>query len=740
MIIRPIIPAQTPAGAQAPARSIPGRGAAIADIWIKDRYQDWSLSLKQAMAEMDREQASYETKAKYLKDQINTLEKSILDLVKSDVTDAKNVRDALVRVDATTQRTQTAVMQETGRGLRAKEALEQRRAEEAGREARFKAGEEGKRYRAAQTARARQMGKTYDVSSILETKLGTADTAETVLNLLPTAKTPDERKAVLEIAFQMKVDESYDEKVNAGDKGESVAKEAREEADSFIREKLEEKPSAKASYDELVEEKDLLGKLPPIDTKAVNLPAIPLETKEAAAKIGPMAGGLGRGGFRLTDADLAEIAKRNPQIAEQLSAARNRLDNLYTQQKELKAPDLGSARERARANYAREILGRTPGQMEVREADRGMLDFIANLTPEDRADLLSRARLTPKAQREEPLFTMEEPPKDSMLMESEAAVDKKMKEELASPSLTTPETSSERMYQINIPLTEEEKMYQRNIPLTEETTGEAPVEAPIGSPEREFAVGERTEGFGQGQIGKILSPADIAYWKKVEQREATRSPAAQPTGQTTEQLIGQIKFAREILADPNSTQEERLLAQEYVDKLGPRKSRIDELAAIESARGMQPDVTQAYKATPPVAPEQQLPTPESLTERIGKPEKSEVKPGPKIKSPVQVELDTIARYYGQARNDLNNPKLFKKYFDSGIGEKALSLYELYAVGTEYQRPSNEQLSIIKDEISRGLAFGSKEFEDAMKAYAALKSASEKGWNLSNYKEAGIIKD
>ena len=155
---------------------------------------------------------------------------------------------------------------------------------------------------------------------------------------------------------------------------------------------------------------------------------------------------------------------------------------------------------------------------------------------------------------------------------------------------------------------------------------------------------------------------------------------------------------------------------------------------------MQPDVTQAYKATPPVAPEQQLPTPESLTERIGKPEKSEVKPGPKIKSPVQVELDTIARYYGQARNDLNNPKLFKKYFDSGIGEKALSLYELYAVGTEYQRPSNEQLSIIKDEISRGLAFGSKEFEDAMKAYAALKSASEKGWNLSNYKEAGIIKD
>jgi len=710
MIIRPIIPAQTTTGA---VRSTPGRGAAIADIWIKDRYQDWSLSLKQAMTEMDREQASYDTKAKFLKGQIENLQNNITDLVNANARDAASVRNAITKVDATTSRAETSIMQEQGRAARAAQTLEQRQAEEETRNIRFAAGEEGKLTRAKLAAARPKPEKVYNVGSkqaVIDDDVLTKKTTAARVAAFQTTKItdPEAKKYLIDILLR----DEYAKARNAG----KTQEEARLEA--FDKVKAAHKDAAsKDVVDKVAGEQGYFAK----DTS--DFPTdVPVPQATGTTAVRPM-GGSARGVRSRMDVSqeyIDELRAKDPIAAKELEQAMQKLNILYSQQEALKAPELGSIRERARANYAREILGKTPGQMEARGADRGMLDFIANLSAEDKEDLLSRARLTPKGSRTKPLDAMEEPTKDPMLKATEAAVDAKIEQDLAKkpfPSGERPFTGKTKEGKAL------ETTYDSSPLLIEEEVTEDLVTPTSVTPTTLIDSAPKT---------KELSAEDKAYWESVEQKEAARRSPSQDSAQ--------LQFAQEILADPSSTQEERLLAQEYVDRLGSRRSRIDELATIESARGMQPDVTEVYKTTPPVAPDQQLPTPESLTEQIGKPGKSEVKPGPKIKSPVQVELDTIARYYGQARNDLNNPKLFKKYFDSSIGEKALSLYELYAVGTEYQRPSNEQLSIIKDEISRGLAFGSKDFEDAMKAYAALKSASEKGWNLSNYKEAGIIKD
>jgi hypothetical protein len=127
MIIRPIKPATT---TTAQPKSVPGRGAAIADIWIKDRWNDWSLDVKQALFDMEKEKATDKAKRDYYTKQIDALYEERRKLQELDAKDTMNWRDNMTTIERQKIQSGTqasiAVMEEKGRMERSRAELTSR--------------------------------------------------------------------------------------------------------------------------------------------------------------------------------------------------------------------------------------------------------------------------------------------------------------------------------------------------------------------------------------------------------------------------------------------------------------------------------------------------------------------------------------------------------------------------------------------------------------------------------------
>ena len=120
MIIRPIRPATT---TTAQPKSVPGRGAAIADIWIKDRWNDWALDLKQTMFNMEQEAVSEKMRQQFYLEQIKIAREERTKLLQADARDVDSWRDNTTRLQDRAMQSQTALaianMEERGKTERA---------------------------------------------------------------------------------------------------------------------------------------------------------------------------------------------------------------------------------------------------------------------------------------------------------------------------------------------------------------------------------------------------------------------------------------------------------------------------------------------------------------------------------------------------------------------------------------------------------------------------------------------
>jgi len=692
MIIKPIIPAQAKGTAQAPVRSTIGRGAEIADIYIRDRWADWKMSVQMAASEMEREQKSYEQRAKFIQDEIKNVQNNIVNLSKVQASDKAALTKALLEAEKLAVSAKKTEITEAGKAARAKASAMDRRAEQEALASRKALEEEGRLQRAGSgggrpaTYKASDLTKL-DVTDALQK--GTLDKRVSAVAALKLVDSTDKK-----FAYDAIVQKEIDDNLNAGLSYPEAARDAIDKVRGALK-----LPSEQNLFDAVVKERRFLRS----------------EDEEKPRKEVPVYEPIydesltyfGGGKIQFDKKFLEELKQKDPAAAAELLQAQDRLNKLYEQQAALKAPTLGSERERARGIYAKEILGKSPEAIADRGASSKLLDFISKLNPEDREKLLNQIRESQQPAVEQPAieeeltveqpvieeeFTVEQPAIEEQLTVEEA--NEILRQERKDPSVfdpaqreSLPELARQRLdkqradrlvpgaYEgvIDFPDTEEGRralsmapQYQMNIPLTEE---------------------DRTQPPLMTQVADEL------------QRPTSMIQAAK-AAQTTQRI------------PPNVAEAYTQSGQEELPVLN-----LDETMGIE-----------------PITPIKN----KDKTDELIKLERGRMPKPVQLPSPDKIELGYISKYYLEAKKSISEPKLFKEMFDSEIGKKALVMYDFYSGSIEAERPTKEQLAFIKNELTRGLAFNSKEYQNALRSYAALLVAIESGWTRKNFEVNKII--
>ena len=724
MIIRPIQPATV----TGQPKSVPGRGAAIADIWIKDRWNDWNLDVKQALFDMEKEKATDKAKRDFISKQMQALYDERAKMLELDAKDTMNWRDNMTsierqRMQSTTQ-ARIATMEERGRMARSKAELEARERIEGA-----KAGE-----KAAKAAKELKPAEAYvpAIKKALGESTQTGGQLNSLINygagpsgdvLLDETGVPLLQESYLQ--YQRTAMDSINQDPNAANFS------AANKAIIARRIALE---NMEADLDPNVpKQTELFNKFKnTLNQTTLGVRPTPPAPRPESTGVDVRGVGVSAPDYEL---DKIEATYLTPeQRKDRLSAIDDRIKELRDQYDKIPELPARSLRERARQSYGTDILGKTP--FEARQTE--LITRLQSMSPDQINAVLQNEKV------QATLASMVQAPKE------EAPQEEVPQEEVV-------ETRVEEQ------------------------------EAPIGSDERTYAVGKRTEGFGQGEVGELPPTTEervagltekerasydaaLAATRAAPQRPAQRpapqaapqpavQPAVQPLLLDFEDMPSSLPpiepVDRQAAAAVPAAQATPAAAPRQQAPVNAQKTVAGDLYARFATEYDSP-VQTAMRTVQQLAGQETAPRPgtqrkpEPVSPGVDAYKKAAAKPNPKVEDVKPILTDTtqerktkdiqlLGLALGKANNIIQkeDPNKIKNYFTSREASEVLDLFNKYMERGDVTR---EELNKIYQDTVLSKSPGQADvYWNALVAYAILNEAKRVGWDMEKFKQLHFTK-